>query len=886
MHGGVKFYGGTAANARNYVEADRSCADDYYLAEGAGYARRFIVRADGVHECEPMDPATYEKWVAGIDVESGAPKGRLRKDGAGVRFVEFTVNGPKSWSLAAAEHPAIAAAYDAAQARAAREVVAWLGRHSTTRVGPRGRQVQVPVEEIEVAMVRHFTSRAGDPHRHVHVQINARAFAQCRFRGLHTVGVRDSIEAINGIGHAAVMADPQFRAVLAAHGYHLNLDDGEIVELEPYVRRFSARRQQIEGNIARYEAEWRRNHPGEHPGPVLRQAWDRRAWAEARPDKVVPQSGADVVRRWREELDEAGFRAPSRPVRLKRVRPGRLDREALVVEALTRLGAKRSAWNAADVRGEVERLIAWAGVVADGAVRTELAEDLTARTLARSVPLLGREDVPEHVRALTSPRVLAVEHHLVSRFAGRAADEARPASDPVVGGHARGLDRDQAAAVGALAGQGSLVVVEGAAGAGKTATLAATASALRERGRRLMVVSPTLKAAKVAAGQVGSASYSVAWLLYQHGFRWDEHGHWGRVRTPVGDDARLRRGDLLLVDEAGMLDQDGAVALMQVADETGVRLALVGDRHQLPAVGRGGVLDLAARYAGRGCVDLTGVRRFTDPAYAALSVRMRTGEKPDEVFDQLLARGEIVLHASEVEQAAALADAAKEAVVVADTREQVARINGLVHRDRVREGAVSEAFITANGERIGVGDQVATRLNDAEADVANREIWTVTGIGRDGVTVTGEPGTRVLPPDYAHKHVELAYASTVYGVQGATVPSVHVLVGDHTSAASAYVAMTRGRERNVAHLVADTVEEARKQWVEVFSRDRADLGPAHAAQRAAEDIERYGSRGTRRYVRRVPPASSPRRPCSAPRQPVPVAEPARRSVREGPGLGL
>ena len=52
--------------------------------------------------------------------------------------------------------------------------------------------------------------------------------------------------------------------------------------------------------------------------------------------------------------------------------------------------------------------------------------------------------------------------------------------------------------------------------------------------------------------------------------------------------------------------------------------------------------------------------------------------------------------------------------------------------------------------------------------------------------------------------------------------------------------MTRGRHHNTAHLVADNVEDARAQWVDVFSRDRADLGPGHAADTAAEDIDRYG----------------------------------------------
>lgn len=61
-----------------------------------------------------------------------------------------------------------------------------------------------------------------------------------------------------------------------------------------------------------------------------------------------------------------------------------------------------------------------------------------------------------------------------------------------------------------------------------------------------------------------------------------------------------------------MLDQDTARALLTVADEHAVRVALLGDRHQLAAVGRGGVLDLAARWADpQACVTLDVVHRFT-----------------------------------------------------------------------------------------------------------------------------------------------------------------------------------------------------------------------------------------------------------------------------------
>ncbi|MGI8702054.1 MAG: relaxase domain-containing protein [Nocardioidaceae bacterium] len=123
----------------------------------------------------------------------------------------------------------------------------------------------MPVEQIEAAVVRQYTSRAGDPHRHLHLQINAKVFAVGQWRALHSVGTRDNIEAINGMCHAAVMCDPELRATFAAHGYTLDAD-GEVRELAPYVGRFSQRSAQITRNVDRYEAQWRADHPGQEAG--------------------------------------------------------------------------------------------------------------------------------------------------------------------------------------------------------------------------------------------------------------------------------------------------------------------------------------------------------------------------------------------------------------------------------------------------------------------------------------------------------------------------------------------------------------------------------------------------------------------------------------------
>jgi exodeoxyribonuclease V alpha subunit len=566
----MKVYRGSATAARTYVEADRSRVDDYYLAEGT--AAELLLASPPVSplhsatsgttgDLSPvvqragiLDGDAYEAWVAGYD-RGGRAKGRLRSDDKGVRFAEVVVNGPKTYSLAAALHPEVAAAYDAAQESAARQIVGWVAEHATTRIGPRGRQVQVGVEQVEAAVVRHYTSRAGDPHRHLHVQINARVFATGKWRAIHTVGIRDSLDAINGIGRAAIQCDLGFRRALAAHGYTLDALGGEIRELAPFVGEFSARAAQIGRNVDRYEAQWRTTHRGEEPGPRVRRTWDTRAWAEARPDKVVPTDGAELARRWVEELHGLGFVPPGGPAVLDARQVGMLDRDKAVEIALQRLGARRSAWNAADVRGEVEQIFAMAGIVAEPAVRTEAVEDLTGRALAACVPLLARDDVPEHVRALTSPRVLEVEADLVARLTTRAATGLRAYDRRwLFPEFVRGLDQAQRQVVAALIGRGDLVVIEGAAGAGKTATLAAARRNLTSFNHRMVIATPTLKAAEVAGIQAGTKAYSAAWLIYQYGYRWDQHGRWARVPdtstgVPADPQADLNPGDILVIDE-------------------------------------------------------------------------------------------------------------------------------------------------------------------------------------------------------------------------------------------------------------------------------------------------------------------------------------------------
>ena len=118
------------------------------------------------------------------------------------------------------------------------------------------------------------------------------------------------------------------------------------------------------------------------------------------------------------------------------------------------------------------------------------------------------------------------------------------------------------------------------------------------------------------------------------------------------------------------------------------------------------------------------MHRFTDPEYADLTLLMRTGRTPGEVFDALRARGlDRQIHPTEVERTRRRSPTSQRRLVIADTREQVAALNAAIRDQRLATGETSAAgaVTTAAGERIGVGDRIATRRNDRDLGVANRD---------------------------------------------------------------------------------------------------------------------------------------------------------------------
>ncbi|WP_460784426.1 MobF family relaxase [Microbacterium tumbae] len=856
------FFRGTGADARRYVEADRLRADDYYLSDSTGISYAVLGASGETVSVRALTADEYAGWVDWINPDTGESMGRPRAAGpdrqGSARFAEMTINGPKSLSIAAALHPEVSEALDRAQQDALAEIQRWLAQHTVTRVGPRGKQEVVPVEHIQVTGITHRTSRAGDPHRHIHMQIGTRVWAAGKWRGLDTGALIKQQGAIRALGTAVIAAHPELAAVLDRHGLTLDPATGEVIELAPYNALMSKRGEQVGRNLERLEAEWEAAHPGETMGPVVSSRLRARAWAYERPAKKPTTLREEEA--WLTELREAGYDsatlrrpAPSAPASLDE-----LSVQRIASRTLDRCAAAASAWTRHTVQEHATRIITETGVRATGAELRELIAVATRLALEDCFSVFPPDAAtPEHVAHLTSLRVVQAETELRDLLTARTADREPKHPDVQDAAQAGNLDAGQQQAAAAVASTDPLVIVEGAAGAGKTTMLGVAIEVAAQHGRSSRVVAPTLRAAQVAQEELGVPTTSVAALVHAHGWRWNSDGVWSRlargdtdpetVRTYHGpsEDAQLTRGERVIVDEAGVLDQDTAIALLTVIAEAGATVALVGDRAQLAAVGRGGVLDMAAHIRGR-VFDMAEVHRFIDPAYAAVTVRMRDGRNPGVVFDQLAALGLIRLHASSDEVREHIAQQRNDGEAVTVTsNDEAARINDRIRDERTRCGLVDDTATTtgSDGLSIGRGDLIQTRKNDTALGVANRQQWIVQHITDDGTVTAREassgrklPRTVHLPADYVTEHVHLSYAATAYGVQGATVAGSHTILTDTTSAASVYVGMTRGRNENLLHIVANSQEEARAQFVAAMQRDRADRGLADATQRAVEEV--------------------------------------------------
>jgi exodeoxyribonuclease V alpha subunit len=622
------------------------------------------------------------------------------------------------------------------------------------------------------------------------------------------------------------VTDANLRAVLHAEGYSRG-DDGEINEARGAVALFSKRAAIVAANRERIEATWRAERPSDEPSQRQRNAWDHQAWTEGRAAKDRSETPEELSERVRRELGAAGFdfspgrRSPT--VQEPSLSVAQVQRDELAERAVAVLSSEKSAWSTAELTAAVEQAVASSGVLGDQQAVTELAEDVGARAPARCISLLDpvRQAPTAMSRHLSSEQVREADLSLNLGLASLAGGEGVRDEEAVAKARASGLGAGQAEAVGALCSTRRLETVVGPAGSGKTTMLGLAKEHLEAGGRRLVVVAPTLKAAQVAAGELHAETSSLHKLLHANGWRWDELGRFsclaaGETDPSTGATYRgpaerhaLGAESVLVVDEAGLLTVDKANALITLVSSSGASLRFLGDPRQLGAVGRGGVMETAARWSAEP-VMLDQVHRFLrrepdesgrpvvveDVGYAALSLRLREGSESNRVVDELVGRGAVVVHRSQSEAIEAIAASVAAGVaspevlcVAVATNDEAAALNEAVRRRRVETRAVDDArtVLGMDGVVIGAGDVIVTRRNDVQRSVANRERWIVQAVTEDGSVLARSIGTGAarevrLNASYVTDAVQLGYVSTDYGNHGVTSERSITLVSEATSA--------------------------------------------------------------------------------------------------------
>ncbi|MQU90495.1 Ti-type conjugative transfer relaxase TraA, partial [Sinorhizobium meliloti] len=393
------------------------------------------------------------------------------------------------------------------------------------------------------------------------------------------------------------------------------------------------------------------------------------------------------------------------------------------------------------------------------------------------------------------------------------------------------LDPEQVDAVRHVTRDNAIAAVVGLAGAGKSTLLAAARVAWEGEGRRVIGAALAGKAAEGLEDSSGIRSRTLA--------SWEMAWESGREQ--------LQRGDVLVIDEAGMVSSQQMARILKAVEDAGAKAVLVGDAMQLQPIEAGAAFRAITERIG--FAELAGVRRQRD-AWARDASRLFARGKVEEGLDAYAQQGRIV----ETETRAEIVDRivadwanarrdllqksadgehpgrlrGDELLVLAHTNDDVRKLNEALRNVMIGEGALAGAreFQTARGLReFAAGDRIIFLENARFVEprarrlgpqyVKNGMLGTVVSTGdRRGDTLLSvrlDSGRDVVISEDSYRNVDHGYAATIHKSQGSTVDRTFVLATGMMDQHLTYVAMTRHRDRADLYAAKEDFE-AKPEW--------------------------------------------------------------------------
>lgn len=604
------------------------------------------------------------------------------------------------------------------------------------------------------------------------------------------------------------------------------------------------------------ENKWLLNH--DQPTAQMQLRDIRQAW-EAHANRHLVRAGLDIRIDHRSHLERGleieptehmGVHASQIHRRGREVSRTRIDEEAarrnadLIREkpeqVLSIITGEKSVFDRYDVARALHRYIddpqnfqnAFAAVMASTALvelrpeqKGELAR-LTTRemleieqAMAASASMMGVTHGHgvdrHHVDQALNLQNEAIRARTAASLAGKVESGAMVLVDRVRAIERSGLSKEQRAAVHHITGPEQIAVVIGFAGAGKSTMLSAAREAWERQGYRVHGAALAGKAAEGLEESSGISSRTLA--------SW-EYG-WQRERGQLGE------GDVLVIDEAGMVGSRQLAKFVTEAEARGAKLVLVGDHEQLQAIGAGSPFRAIAERVG--AVELSEIRRQNEGWQREASIAFathRTGEGLVSYAD----RGHVHFADNRDEARATLvrdylADLEERTsgsrIALAHRRVDVRAINadiraslqasGKLARGVEEQGPLGREVIyqTNDGERtFAPGDRVVLLENNRDLGVKNGMLGKVLAVEPDALQIrldgAGQNTARVLSiPTKSYQAFDHGYATTIHKSQGATVDRAFVMASGTMDRHLAYVAMTRHRDQVKLYAGCDELKD-------------------------------------------------------------------------------
>lgn len=421
----------------------------------------------------------------------------------------------------------------------------------------------------------------------------------------------------------------------------------------------------------------------------------------------------------------------------------------------------------------------------------------------------------------TTQEILDLEQHVVALDAAAPTMTlaAEAAATTIAVESRPSLTGEQRQMVTRLCQSGRTIdVVVGHAGTGKTFTLDAVRAAFESSGHRVLGAALAARAARELQSGSGISSMTA------HALHADVTT--GRLQ--------LQPGDVLVVDEAGMLGTRLLAALARDAATAQAKLILVGDPKQLPAVEAGGLFTaLTLRLP---VVELIENRRQHNPVDRQVGTLLRHGHNTDAI-SRLDRAGQVtVANNSDTLRTQMISDwqthrtAGRDVLLGATSRADVRDLNARAHAVLEQTGQLGPLVAEVDGQRFCVGDQVLALRNRYDLGIVNGDLARITGADQGGLRLqTADRGEITVPLSYVAEHLQHGYARTIHKSQGLTC-DVALLLGDDTLYAElGYTALTRGRHRNQLYTVATDNEDGRfAQLIAALDTSRAKIAAIDA----------------------------------------------------------